>query len=657
MTHPHTLITMSQIAALAEVQRPVVSMWRRRFRNAATPFPEPVERAGSQELFALDQVVDWLESTDHGNNPDVRDTAARRAQRVLTSSLPAERLVEISALLCLRHEWGGPLEVPARDHLTHLAANLWGDDHEHVTIPLMRGPEVFTDLGWVEEAASESFSISDAHEDLVERALRHQSARLGATLLHHRLTTLLERLVATLADGLDPLAAVCDPTGQGAETLLAALPPNRTLFLKRSAGAIALHTRRLLALQDAYVELFDGPPVTTSHPTVYLIALPLADAPNASLAVQLKLIQRTQAAMREQDVALVVAPASLLTDALNGEASQRRDSLLRTGWVRAIVRLPEGLRVNKPREHLALWLLGAPPTGDIAAQYSRIADLGGGVFNEADVDSLVTDLVASLGTRMDAHRRQWAHLVAVARPALLASDSLVRGARRASDYAAPDLADVELRLMAADAHGVLTGYSLEEGATSTAPSLSLGDALERRLLRLISGHRLEVSALPKGNVPVVGVRSDHSVGPTGGRVDRATLLGRTNAHTTQAGDVVFVDGKAPRAWVDRDGGSVVVAPARILRVAPDASLLPDAVAAAINASQPGTRWRAWTVTTVDAASVPALRGALDDLAATEARLDRELTTLRALRTDLLDAVERRHISISRKEPDGSSEEG
>src|SRR5690625_2461087 len=96
-THPRTLLGLADIAALAGVQRAVVSVWRRRSAATDTPFPDPVTTTESRDRFALEDVVGWLESTGRGNNPHVREEAALHA--ALDLDLPQEAVREgVSAL-------------------------------------------------------------------------------------------------------------------------------------------------------------------------------------------------------------------------------------------------------------------------------------------------------------------------------------------------------------------------------------------------------------------------------------------------------------------------------------------------------------------------------------------------------------------------------
>src|SRR3954453_4157280 len=69
---PARLLTLPDIAALAGVQRPVVSMWRTRtsVRGVTFPFPVAVEVIKGVEHFAMDDVVAYLAATGRGRNPE-----------------------------------------------------------------------------------------------------------------------------------------------------------------------------------------------------------------------------------------------------------------------------------------------------------------------------------------------------------------------------------------------------------------------------------------------------------------------------------------------------------------------------------------------------------------------------------------------------------
>lgn len=75
MTAAATL-SLADIAQLSGVQRPVVTMWRKRPKDGL-PFPEPTHDG----RFLSDEVVDGLEQTQRGNNPNARRDLALQVAR------------------------------------------------------------------------------------------------------------------------------------------------------------------------------------------------------------------------------------------------------------------------------------------------------------------------------------------------------------------------------------------------------------------------------------------------------------------------------------------------------------------------------------------------------------------------------------------------
>ena len=97
-----SLLQLSDVSLLAHVQRPVVSMWRARHAERSHPFPSPARVVDGQELFAVDDVVDWLEATGCGNNPDARQDAV--AFTLTTADVADDDVLfaGLTALICLR---------------------------------------------------------------------------------------------------------------------------------------------------------------------------------------------------------------------------------------------------------------------------------------------------------------------------------------------------------------------------------------------------------------------------------------------------------------------------------------------------------------------------------------------------------------------------
>ena len=65
-------LTLQDIADLARVRRPVVSMWRSRplVRGRLMPFPNPVDVPSGMERFRREDIVEWLQRTGRGNNTE-----------------------------------------------------------------------------------------------------------------------------------------------------------------------------------------------------------------------------------------------------------------------------------------------------------------------------------------------------------------------------------------------------------------------------------------------------------------------------------------------------------------------------------------------------------------------------------------------------------
>src|SRR5665647_2639062 len=128
-THSSLLISLADVARLARVQRPVVSMWRSRSAATDSPFPPPIERAGAQERFDAEQVVAWLELTGRGNNPVVRADVAAFTSLTGISSLGDENVFDgLTALLTLKAVTGEQLGGLGGEALLDLADDADPDD-------------------------------------------------------------------------------------------------------------------------------------------------------------------------------------------------------------------------------------------------------------------------------------------------------------------------------------------------------------------------------------------------------------------------------------------------------------------------------------------------------------------------------------------------
>jgi predicted DNA-binding transcriptional regulator AlpA len=167
------LLSMPEIAALAQVKRPVVSTWRRRY----TDFPAPVAEMAGRVQFDGEEIAQWLLATGLGN----ADPAQLRAELVLYSLAAhadrsdALRTVDtVGALLSLRYLDEQPLAegngeeatAPQRlwDAIMHRAERIDPDDEFLLrelhaagkdAVPLVRLAEDMIEAAYGERGAYE----------------------------------------------------------------------------------------------------------------------------------------------------------------------------------------------------------------------------------------------------------------------------------------------------------------------------------------------------------------------------------------------------------------------------------------------------------------------------------------------------------------------
>ena len=101
MTNPVLQVSLSDIARLANVRRPVVSMWRRR-PLPGQAFPHPVGLVSGEERFDAHEVAAYLASTGRGNNREVTEDLVAHAKLTQLANLDEFVTVQgLTALLCL----------------------------------------------------------------------------------------------------------------------------------------------------------------------------------------------------------------------------------------------------------------------------------------------------------------------------------------------------------------------------------------------------------------------------------------------------------------------------------------------------------------------------------------------------------------------------
>ena len=193
------LMSMSDIAALARVRRPVVSVWRTR---AATtpPFPSPTpDRERGQEYFDAGQVGAWLAATQRGNNPDAAADAAAHAAPHALDQAEDDTLPVVTALLTLRSLIGLPLNRLSPDDLLD-AADEQDPDDEMLYREVEQAGEILPQTGRYRGLAVEAgFGEAAVFESLVTQRSRLGRREIGGTALSAPGLDLMCRTASALA--------------------------------------------------------------------------------------------------------------------------------------------------------------------------------------------------------------------------------------------------------------------------------------------------------------------------------------------------------------------------------------------------------------------------------------------------------------------------
>ncbi|MGH3789179.1 MAG: hypothetical protein ACRDRG_22085 [Pseudonocardiaceae bacterium] len=634
-------MTLVDVARLAKVQRPVVSMWRRRNRASATPFPEPLATVRGEDRFDAGEVVDWLERTGRGNNPNVREDCAAFASPKGMSAQDDQIVFDgLAALLCLKEISGKSLAGRTDDDLLDLADEADPDDEFILSEISALGQRLRPLSGYVDSLADASYHCAAAFEQLIRTCQRGQTPVALRECVHDLAASLAQALA--LDAGIQP-AVFVDPTCGGADLLVSLLHQDAgagsaTMMIAGDRDAASRQARRRLRVHGIHCEPLavdaDGAWAVTC-PAVHLAQYPSPGRPAMSSEEILAAVDNLVLQMDGGHRAVVIAPASVLSDRIRDQrVNELRDVLLRHGSVRAIVRLPKGLVISKPRQALALWVLGPPyrtvPPRD---RWTMVADL-----TDVDLDATaIGDLVSDLVVAMAGWSTVRAHAFRFARPAwtrnlLAGGGDLV--ARRAVTSPRVPASEIAIRIAElTSAVGPLAGVTVHarEPADSdgAARPLTLGEAIAAGQVRMIAGNRMDREDLSGGTVRVIGPEElTGAIRPGARGIDRLAFSAKYPAgRYTEVGDVVFCTSPRPAALVDVDGGAVVVAPARVLRINPASTpmLLPEVLASDINAIPVGARaWKGWQIRQVS----PGERAALADA----------LTAIEGQRADAQDRV-------------------
>lgn len=627
-----TTLSMQAIADLAQVKRPVVSLWRSRYAESDAPFPSPVQIDPLR--FDASEVGNWLERTGRGNNREAP------AENPLHADL-RERLFaavdDTSALLLLAHLLGEPLYDYYPEDLPEVVSD-WSIGPvlsvQDVESAVARGS-----ISKIDTLVEAAFSAS-ATLDLLVASFGDRDGAWASEAL----TLPARRLVGTVLAELfrDRRGRRIVPAGPGGMMLLDAVLSEFTEqdnpVVDYRADALSTPAdraawRRLIARGidiSPYMEDRDPLPITLEEVS-YLHAFQW-QAPDAH-AEFFSCVEDIVMGLGPDDVLAVVGPASAMIDA-NAATKRRRLLAPREGHcapLRYSAELPKGMSRFGGRRRLALWVF-APSM----VEGTVVGTHAGQNLDTVLASTLAADVVVSTSDRKNIFSHAFRTSRVLATEKFVAQDVLTSGAELPETTPGGDLLAQVWELQG----DVLDGVTLE---SSDANAHRVGfTTASKRFGKDLPGHRIPAGELTRpgpGAVVVWGASEIRSTGAVDSRaINRLTLESvAPQAQFTEPGDVVYVTARgAPAAMVDRDGGHVVEYPARVFRCgAPDdgLQLLPEVVAADINAEQRKDR-KSWQLrlTPTDRAptvteTVTRLEQRRDELYEQLARLDELKTTL------------------------------
>lgn len=633
-------ITMSGIARLARVQRPVVSMWRSRTLRSDDPFPAPVDDDPLGPRFDSAEIAAWLVRTGRGNNPDaVLDAAAH--------SMPAGSgaLTTLTALLALRELHGSPIGALDAADLMRTARDVDPDDTMLRAEIAACGDDLPALAHHIDAAVDADYSASAALDRMLIAARVDRGLALSEPAL--QLVEVVAQAVASAVEastGASP-TLVLPPSGNSPllRRLVGSADREGDVQVPAAADADVRMLRRMLTIarQATVARAFDDP--STAVRALHVLHLPATGAvdPLPGLAE----IDDVALSLAEDEHAIVVGPAATLIDSLQGEPDRLRSNILRLSRVRSIVRLPRGCAPGAPRAHLAMWLLG-PTQHDVSAADRTILtiDLDDIELTDDVRHDATLDVISSLGDRYGRHLRAFRFGRSVPLRTLLALGRELVPSRVPT---VPTVASAEVVSRFFDARSQVDAFAsglprVAPLATPRAPSAPklLGDLVRDRRIRRYSGTRVPESVFTdevSGGFRVISAAVLR--GETAVRyVDRLRFaqLGRS-ARLTEPGDVIVVGGERPTAMLDTLGSQVVEAPAAILRVdrGAEAPVEPALLAHDIRRFASGD-WRTWPVRQLALTDQEAMRGSLADIGDHIAQLREKIAQLKDYEQALVD---------------------
>ena len=618
LTESALLMTMTDIAELADVQRPVVTTWRRRHAD----FPAPAGGDDSQPLFPPDDVAAWLLATGRISRERADQELSLFSLTGLASRYDGPDVIAaVTALLCLRFLAGEtePLSDGAGDPVAAaraLARTVDRSDRVVLTeihsIPLTAGWLVLQ----VDDLVEASWTCQAAFERVMAARNRFGEGPLSAVAVAPALARLIAELSGAAERGrrgvpvllADPVAGPGDLLAAVAAVLGPDHPPAVTAAEADPALARLLRRRLLVhGIAEHDMDVRDGTtlPDGPIGPDVIVTQIPYQPSEARDAEAVFDMVDDVAVRLSAGRFGVVLGPASVLVGDFPPYSAQERAraDLLAGDMVEAVIRLPGGLVPFRPAYETALWVL-------TQARDSRwrgrvlLADISDRELTHQVISDVVEDVTTWRrdGYVPGAHSRVFGQQVAI-RDLIDPPRPLTIGSRPASPRERAEDAARRVALV------TQRGADLDRiGATATADrrhvptemlaavdplaadeprprTETVGALVKNKRLALHQGTRIKPEHItPAGHHMVLGPDEVLGTRRLGERkVDRA-VFARTHpaARLTAPGDVLVTTVPRPGVMVDTRGYAIAEFPVRILRIpAAEAEQFTPAVLAAL----------------------------------------------------------------------------
>lgn len=571
-------VNLQQIARFAQVRRPSVSTWRRRHSD----FPAPVDGTPTSPLFDSDEVAQWLDrrpSGADGTSYGERFRAGLAGSSTGAAVGKADSRVRIGLALCALAAANECPSLPNRpEDLQTAAHRLAMQDPElgQVLASVVQDSALSAIQPEIERMLS-TMRPGDVAEALIREA--GQGWRDVGSQTPSAVADLVLRLVRTFLGELDDLTVADLAAGAGGflSAVVTTGVPRGLHAAEVDASAVELLRLRLRChgRSDLHIVGDAMNPDTdlgSPPPDVIFADPPFQPGEHRHRDDHSLIWAARVAGLLEDGVGFAVVPAWTLGGSRTAGRQpvvRTREQLVRRGCVRAIIQLPRRIHPYLSGADLVLLVLasdtGARSRDVIVCDAERVREKHGDEWAQWTAD-LVGGAVARRDLRL-CRSVPFSHLLA-ARSML--PRHLVTPPTTREDLL---MAAVKARMSATsmfarsiDATETLAGIDLVPRPTEVAYR-TIGELVRGRQLIRLPGHRIAAVDFGQTGLAVLGREEVTGEELQGARCIELTALTRYKAtEITEPGDVVVLVEDQIHAFVDEDGGSVLVSPVQGLRI-------------------------------------------------------------------------------------------